>query len=114
MSHKALIHKLQTFGITGDLLELLKSYLTDRQQSVIIAGNISSLKPIEAGVPQGSNLGPLLFLVSNNDSVDPEVMETETRLFADDTSSYLISPYLDLEINMLQNDLNSLFRWSEK
>lgn len=114
VSHKALIHKLQTFGITGDLLELLKSYLTDRQQSVIIAGNISSLKPVEAGVPQGSNLGPLLFLVSNNDSVDPEVMETETRLFADDTSSYLISPYLDLEINMLQNDMNSLFRWSEK
>ena len=63
--HYGLVFKLQTYGIDGKLLNLLKSYLKDRQQRVLLNGQTSSRKNILVSVPQGSVLGPLLFLIQH-------------------------------------------------
>ena len=76
--------KIRKIGIKGDLLMWLKSYLTNRSQKVAIKEALSELDDLKAGVPQGSVLGPLLFLVFINDTADD--MLGLSRLFADDTS----------------------------
>ena len=80
---KALILKLENYGIKGKLLFWLKSYLSRRKQRVFIKNAISSTGELKAGVPQGSVLGPLLFLIFLNDVADN--MTGFGRLFADDT-----------------------------
>ena len=75
-------------GITGSLLEWFSSYLDQRHQRVVLEGSLSDFKQINAGVPQGSILGPLLFLVFIDDIVND--IGSNVKLFADDTSLYLI------------------------
>ena len=70
-------------GISGDLFNLLRSFLSDRYQRVLINGQSSEWEQILAGVPQGSILGPLLFLVYINDL--PNNMVSNVKIFADDT-----------------------------
>ena len=82
--HKGLLHKLEQLGICGNLLKWLESYLSNRRQRVVINGIMSDPRLINASVPQGSILGPLLFLVYVNDLVDD--LQTTPYLFADDTS----------------------------
>ncbi len=81
--HPALLHKLERMGVSGNLLTWLGSYLSGRKQTVVINGVCSESKSINASVPQGSILGPLLFLAYINDLVDD--LETTPYLFADDT-----------------------------
>ena len=86
MWHKGLIFKLKQFGIEGELLEWISDYLSGRKQIFVIRNSSSSLRRINAGVPEGSVLGPLLFLVYVNDI--SESLLSLTRLFADDSSLF--------------------------
>ena len=86
--HEDLLFKLRKAGINGELLDWLSNYLTNRKQRVVIPGDVSKWAFIKAGVPQGSILGPLLFLSYINDIVVD--IRANIRLFADDTSLYMI------------------------
>ena len=100
--HRGLLHKLEKYGIKGDLLFWLTSYLNSRKQKVFV----SSEQGTNAGVPQGSVLGPLLFLIYINDIADELI--GKVRLYADDTSlSYSSSNLADIEM-ILSNDLKKL------
>ena len=81
--HDGLIFKLKTYGITDPLLSLLRDYLRDRIQRVVLNGQTSTWANILAGVPQGSILGPLLFLIYINDL--PQNLKSTVKIFADDT-----------------------------
>ena len=110
--HKGLIFKLQKWGISGKLLEWFKSYLKDRIQRVCLNGQFSSWANIDAGVPQGSVLGPLLFLVFIND-ITHIIKHCKIRLFADDTCLYI---EVDNHINsadLINEDLKSIENWSK-
>ena len=87
VSHSVLLHKLRHYGVRGPSLDLLQSYLDQRKQFVSIVNTSSQIAPISFGVPQGSTLGPLLFLIYINDL--PNAVNYIPRLFADDT--WLIS-----------------------
>ena len=86
--HRGLIAKLKHYGICGPLLNWFISYLTNIFQRVVIPGGVSGWLEILAGVPQGSILGPLLFIIFINDIV--KEIHSNIRLFADDTSLYII------------------------
>ena len=86
--HQGILLKLQATGVTGNLLSWFRSYLSNRRQKVVLPGASSAWNFIFAGVPQGSILGPLLFLLYINDIV--KNMGSNIRLFADDTSIFII------------------------
>jgi hypothetical protein len=109
--HRGLIFKLNQLGITGKLLEWLKDYLSDRKQRVVINSKQSSWKKVKAGVPQGSNLGPLLFLVYINDIVT-EIGST-IKLFADDTTLYLVVENPVSAAVTLNTDLDRIHSWAK-
>ena len=81
--HEGLVYKLRQNGINGKLLALLTNYLSNRKQRVVINGTESGWGNVKAGVPQGSVLGPLLFLVYVNDLENG--MKSSVKFFADDT-----------------------------
>ena len=87
VDHGILLRKLERYGIRGMSLQLLSSYLSNRKQLTKYNGVESELKVIDIGVPQGSILGPLLFLLFINDL--PLITEFGVRLFADDTCHHL-------------------------
>ena len=107
-----LILKLENYGIIGNLLLWFKDYLSNRHQKVFINGVHSSEKPISAGVPQGSVLGPLLFLIYLNDITDN--LTGMARLFADDTSLSLSSTNLAVIERVVNDDLFTLKEWATK
>lgn len=86
--HKGLLFKLRSIGISNDLIAWFSNYLSNRQRRVCIKKCYSSWKNVTAGVPQGSILGPTLFLIYINDIVKD--IGANIRLFADDTSLYVI------------------------
>ncbi len=112
--HRALIHKLESYGIEGDLLHWIESYLDGRRQRVVINGVKSDWNDINASVPQGSILGPLLFLIYVNDLVDELI--TTPYLFADDTSLFTVIDPIDYEItfNQINRDLQVLAEWARQ
>ena len=95
--HKVIIFKLKQNGISGKLLSVLSDFLKDRKQRVILSGQVSSLTGVNAGVPQGSILGPLLFLIFSNDLADG--LSSNAKLFADDTSLFSIVHDVDTSAN---------------
>ena len=110
--HKGLIFKLQSAGISGTLLNWFSDYLQDRKQRVVLPGANSSWTSIKAGVPQGSILGPLLFLLYINDIV--EDIHSSIRLFADDTSLYIIVDNPIQAAEQLNSDLLKIHLWATK
>ena len=86
--HSGLLYKLQNNGISGNLLKLLSDFLNNRKQRVTLNGQFSTWVNIVAGVPQGSILGPLMFLIYINDLSDN--LASNSKLFADDTSLFSI------------------------
>ena len=103
--------KLGQIGIDGTLMSLFKSYLRHRKQCVVVDGEISSLLEIKAGVPQGSRLGPLLFIIFINDIIND--IESEILIFADDTT--LLASGLDpAETSaQLNRDLQKISQWAQ-
>ena len=110
--HKGLIFKLESIGVSDSLLRWFSDYLVERKQRVVLPGAASSWKNIKAGVPQGSILGPLLILIYINDIV--EDFHSSIRLFADDTSLYIIVDNPLLAANSLKADLTNLHTWASK
>ena len=108
--HRGLIHKLNAAGVTGEVLAWFTNYLADRKQRVVIPGTTSDSVYIQAGVPQGSILGPLLFLSYINDIVND--IGANIRLFADDTSLYIIVETPAAAAACLNTDLSKISRWS--
>ena len=110
--HEGLLFKLQQNGIKGDLLDLLKSYLSSRKQRVLINGFESEWGEIESGVPQGSVLGPLLFLIYINDL--EKGIKSQINFFADDTSLFSIVQDPTVSAHELNNDLKLISRWAHQ
>ena len=110
--HKRLVHKTSKYGITGNVLGWIDSFLSNRTQSVRINKSLSKRAPVTSGIPQGSVLGPLLFVIYINDL--PEVVHKDSHvfLFADDTKVFrkISSPE---DNRKLQIDIDNLLKWSE-
>ena len=113
VDHKGLILKLEAYGIRQKPLNWIRSFLLNRTQKVIIDGTESDTSNVLSGVPQGTVLGPILFLIYINDICSNLNPGTKLRLFADD--SFL---YREIKSNqdnkLLQEDLNTLQRWEMK
>ena len=101
--HESLLFKLRSMGVSGELNNLLGNYLSDRFPRVILNGQTSSLRPVIAGVPQGSTLGPHLFLVYINDL--SKELKFSVKLFADDTPLFTILKDKNESGNTFNNDL---------
>ena len=108
--HVGLLFKLQQIGIDGILLKLFKSYLSNRNQRVVINGFESEWGLIEAGVPQGSALGPLLFLVYINDLEND--IKSNVKFFSDDTALFSIVTNPALSASELNSDLKIIEKWA--
>ena len=109
--HKRLISKVKAHGIAGNTLKWLEDWLSDRKQRVVINGKESEWHNVKSGVPQGSVLGPVLFIVYIND-ID-EGINCKISKFADDTK--IMSKVTSTsQWQELQCDLNKLTRWAEK
>ena len=109
--HRRLIGKMEAYGISGALLEWVKDYLHGRTQTVLVNGEKSYTTPVISGIPQGTCLGPLLFVIYINDLLDD--IESDGFLFADDTKIFRkITSAEDSAI--LQSDIDKLENWAAK
>lgn len=109
--HHLLINSLSNFGVSGSLLTWFKSYLSDRKQRVVLDGESLALIPVTSGVPQGSILGPLPFIIFiNSISLVPLSQGTKLLHYADDIVMYRpVNSQSD--VSSLQNNVNSILRW---
>ena len=105
VNHAKLLQKLNTIGVNSQVTKWVRSLLQNRSQSVVVDGHASSSCPVTSGVPQGSVIGPILFLVYINDL--PDSVLSKTRMFADDTVIYNTSE----NHTQLQKDLDALQAW---
>ena len=109
--HQRLILKLKSHGMGNSIINWIEQWLTDRRQRVVVDGEVSSWKSVLSGVPQGSVLGPILFLVYINDL--EEGVTGNILKFADDTKLFTKTKEIGDKQN-LQDDIDKLVKWSEK
>lgn len=111
VDHGALLHKMRNLGITGNIGRWVHAFLSNRRQVVTIDGCVSKPSSVVSGVPQGSVLGPILFLILISD-IDGIVKTSKVISFADDTRvSHSIKDQDD--IIALQSDLQAIYKWAE-
>ena len=106
------MHKLNILGIRGKVLNWIQSYLSNRRQRVILHGEKSDPRTLSAGVPQGSILGPLLFILYTNDL--PDQVNCDVRLYADDSSMFKSDKNQKTIEDNLNKDLNNVTEWAEE
>ena len=109
--HRRLMAKVESYGITGDILKWIRSFLSERFQRVVVNSDMSPWAPVLSGIPQGSVLGPILFVIYVNDL--PDVTKCLTLLYADDTKVLNKISCVE-DVSCLQEDLTSLQSWSAK
>jgi hypothetical protein len=110
VAHNRLLLKLKHYGIRGNTLQWIRHFLTDRTQLVILEGTHSSTCAVDSGVPQGTVMGPLLFLAFITDL--PESVTSNARLFADDCLLYCVVNS-NADQLQLQEDLHQLEKWEK-
>jgi len=112
VDHHILLRKLKRLGITGKVGKWIYQFLSDRTQYVSVNGKASKTAPVISGVPQGSVLGPVLFLIMISD-IDKDNIESIVRTFADDTK--VIQQISSLEdCKVLQQSLNKIYQWANR
>ena len=110
--HDGLIFKLKQNGISGSLIKLFANYLHNRKQRVELNGFYSEYSTIESGVPQGSVLGPLLFLIYINDL--ERNIRSNVKFFADDTMLFSTVNDSVKSANSLNHDLDIIYQWAHQ
>ena len=110
--HEGLIFKIRRCGIRGNLVKLLTSFLSERQQRTIINGKCSGWEHVSAGDPQGSILGPLLFLVYISDL--PDGLESNVRMYTDNTSLFSVVHGPQLSSDIINSDLSLIKIWAHQ
>ena len=108
--HQRLILKLKSYGMGNSIINWIEQWLNGMRQRVVVDGEVSSWKPVLSGVPQGSILGPILFLVYINDLV--QGVTGKILKFADDTKLFRKTKEIG-DKQKLQDDIDKLVRWSE-
>ena len=108
--HEGVIFKLKQNGISGDLLNILTDFLSNRKQRVVLNGQVSTWTSVNAGVPQGYILCPLLFLIYINDLSDN--LSSNVKLFADDTSLFSVIHDTNISAGELNEDLKKISEWA--
>jgi hypothetical protein len=110
IDRELLLRKMEQYGIKGAELSCFRSYLSNRSQETKFYEKISDAIKVQLGVPQGSVLGPLLFILYIND-IKNVLRYSKLNLFADDTLIYIAADTLDEAVNRMNDDLVSLFQW---
>ena len=113
VDHKLLLRKLRLYGIHPKIIKWIESFLSDRKQSVVVDGCHSFLSLILSGVPQGTVLGPILFLIFIND-IENCILHSIVRCFADDTRISIAVSNSEIDARLLQVDLQNIIQWSER
>ena len=111
VSHELLIHKLKSCNISDSMITWLSSFLNNRRQSVRINGSTSSWASVASWVPQGSILGPLMFLLFVSDI--PQITSSNIMLSVDDTKLWRLIKSID-DVSILQQDLEKNIEWCHK
>ena len=109
--HRRLLLKLSNYGIQGRILEWIKAFLSNRKQRVLLGDTCSDWVDVTSGVPQGSVLGPTLFIIYINDL--PDNIRNPCKIYADDTK-IIASSSSQQERDLLQNDINNITEWTRK
>jgi hypothetical protein len=107
--HQKLLYKIHRLGIRGNVFRWIEDFLLGRKQKVIVGQSESEWARVISGIPQGSVLGPILFLIFINDM--PDKIKSHLKMFADDTKLFRVIESIS-DYDILQSDLDSLFNWS--
>ena len=108
VDHFILLTKVEAYGIQGKILNWIRTFLTTRSQKVKVGDRMSEEVQVISGVPQGSVLGPLLFIIFMIDITD-SIKHVNVGSFADDTKSWQVTT-----CNFIQQDLNKMYQWADE